>query len=53
MALMARAYNQAQKIGVEMAIPDEAISLEAPLDSKDGPVRSVVVGIIDDVIENR
>src|SRR6266851_5321802 len=29
MALMARAYNQAQKFGVEMAIPDEAISLEA------------------------
>src|SRR5262249_15233524 len=29
MALMARAYNQAQKFGVEMAILDEAISLEA------------------------
>ena len=28
MALMARAYNQAQKFGVEMAIPDEAIGLE-------------------------
>jgi thioredoxin reductase (NADPH) len=27
MALMARAYNQAQKFGAEMAIPDEAISL--------------------------
>ena len=27
MALMARAYNQAQKFGVEMAIPDEAVSL--------------------------
>ena len=26
-ALMARAYNQAQKFGVEMAIPDEAASL--------------------------
>ena len=26
-ALMARAYNQAQKFGVEMAIPDEAVSL--------------------------
>ena len=25
MALMARAYNQAQKFGVEMAIPDEAL----------------------------
>jgi thioredoxin reductase (NADPH) len=29
MALMARAYNQAQKFGVEMAIPDEAVGLEA------------------------
>jgi len=27
MALMARAYNQAQKFGVEMAIPDEATQL--------------------------
>jgi thioredoxin reductase (NADPH) len=32
MALMARAYNQAQKFGVEMAIPDEVKSLAA-----DGP----------------
>jgi thioredoxin reductase (NADPH) len=37
MALMARAYNQAQKFGVEMAIPDEAISLQMPADSKPGP----------------
>ena len=29
MALMARAYNQAQKFGAEMAIPDEAVRLEA------------------------
>ena len=29
MALMARAYNQAQKFGAEMAIPDEAIGLQA------------------------
>jgi thioredoxin reductase (NADPH) len=28
MALMARAYNQAQKFGVEMAIPDEVITLD-------------------------
>jgi thioredoxin reductase (NADPH) len=28
MALMARAYNQAQKFGVEMAIPDEVIVLD-------------------------
>lgn len=35
MALMARAYNQAQKFGVEMAIPDEAISLEAAVHAGD------------------
>ena len=29
MALMARAYNQAQKFGVEMAIPDEVVGLAA------------------------
>src|SRR5580700_10080528 len=29
MALMARAYNQAQKFGVEMAIPDEVNGLDA------------------------
>lgn len=28
MALMARAYNQAQKFGAEMAIPDEAVALQ-------------------------
>src|SRR5215470_20189290 len=28
MALMARAYNQAQKFGVEMAIPDEVVRLQ-------------------------
>jgi thioredoxin reductase (NADPH) len=28
MALMARAYNQARKFGVEMAIPDEALRLD-------------------------
>ena len=31
---MARAYNQAQKFGVEMAIPDEAISLSAENDGR-------------------
>jgi thioredoxin reductase (NADPH) len=35
MALMARAYNQAQKFGVEMAIPDEAVGLQAPDDAGD------------------
>jgi thioredoxin reductase (NADPH) len=29
-ALMARASNQAQKFGVEMAIPDEVVSLQVP-----------------------
>ena len=29
MALMARAYNQAQKFGVETAIPDEVVGLDA------------------------
>ncbi len=29
MALMARAYNQAQKFGAEMAIPEEVVSLDA------------------------
>jgi len=32
MALMARAYNQAQKFGAEMAIPDQADKLIAPTD---------------------
>src|SRR5271169_6608292 len=36
MALMARAYNQAQKFGVEMAIPDEVIGLDVPGDSDNG-----------------
>jgi thioredoxin reductase (NADPH) len=30
LALMARAYNQAQKFGVEMAIPDEVVGLQPP-----------------------
>jgi thioredoxin reductase (NADPH) len=36
MALMARAWNQAQKFGAEMAIPDEVRSLAAP-DGAGGP----------------
>ena len=32
MALMGRAYSQAQKFGVEMAIPDEAVSLKCGSD---------------------
>jgi thioredoxin reductase (NADPH) len=35
-ALMARAHNQAQKFGVEMAIPDEVGSLQGPNLSVDG-----------------
>jgi thioredoxin reductase (NADPH) len=37
MALMARAYTQAQKFGVEMAIPDEVTGLRVPADPSDGP----------------
>ena len=36
MALMARAYNQAQKFGVEMAIPDETVRLEDQPRAADG-----------------
>jgi thioredoxin reductase (NADPH) len=37
MALMARAYNQAQKFGVDMAIPDEVMALDPPGASGRGP----------------
>ncbi|WP_262270558.1 FAD-dependent oxidoreductase [Microvirga yunnanensis] len=37
MALMARAYTQAQKFGAEMAMPDEAVGLEAGNPSGVGP----------------
>jgi thioredoxin reductase (NADPH) len=37
MALMARAYNQAQKFGVEMAIPAEAATLRSSDAGKNGP----------------
>jgi thioredoxin reductase (NADPH) len=37
LALMARAYNQAQKFGVEMAIPDEVIALEPAGEADAGP----------------
>src|SRR5271163_2020621 len=36
LALMARAYHQAQKFGVQMAIPDEVGSLQGPTGSGDG-----------------
>jgi thioredoxin reductase (NADPH) len=34
---MARAYNQAQKFGVEMAIPDEVMGLDPSGGAEDGP----------------
>jgi thioredoxin reductase (NADPH) len=37
MALMARAYTQAQKFGAEMAIPDEAVGLECNHETGAGP----------------
>ena len=37
LALMARAYNQAQKFGVEMAIPDEAHRISAKDDGTGAP----------------
>jgi thioredoxin reductase (NADPH) len=37
MALMGRAYSQAQKFGAEMAIPDEVIGLEAANSHGTGP----------------
>ncbi len=39
MALMARAYSQAQKFGVEAAIPDEAIALDPTVFAHDGCFR--------------
>ena len=36
LALMARAYHQAQKFGVEMAIPDEVVNLQGPNLSDEG-----------------
>jgi thioredoxin reductase (NADPH) len=36
LALMARAYHQAEKFGVEMAIPDEVVSLQGQTHSEDG-----------------
>lgn len=36
LALMARAYNQAQKFGVEMAIPAECLRLDCPVAGDEG-----------------
>ena len=38
LALMARAHNQAQKFGVEMAIPDEVTALAMPSEDGEGPI---------------
>jgi thioredoxin reductase (NADPH) len=45
MALMARAHNQALKFGVEMAIPDEVIGLQAPGGTEE---RQFVLNLSDD-----
>ena len=42
-ALMGRAYNQAQKFGVEMAIPDEVVGLDGKTDSSQGHLALEVV----------
>jgi thioredoxin reductase (NADPH) len=39
MALTARAYNQAQKFGVEMAIPKTVVSLDGGVDASSGEFR--------------
>jgi thioredoxin reductase (NADPH) len=46
MALMARAYNQAQKFGVEMAIPDEVVALQAS--SNDAADREFMLRLFND-----
>lgn len=44
MALMARAFNQAQKFGVEMGIPDEALRLEDPTSDQEAHVLMLANG---------
>ncbi len=41
MALMARAYNQAQKFGAEMVIPDEVVTLQCHASARDRASSSV------------
>jgi thioredoxin reductase (NADPH) len=43
MALMARAFNQAEKFGAEMAIPDEAVHLECHPNSKEAHFQLTLV----------
>jgi thioredoxin reductase (NADPH) len=45
MALMARAYNQAQKFGTETAIPDEVTGIEPP---REGDARRFVLRLASD-----
>jgi thioredoxin reductase (NADPH) len=44
MALMARAYNQAQKFGADMAIPEEVVTVETASDSSHGRFRLTLGG---------
>ncbi len=41
-ALMARAFNQAQKFGAEMAIPDEVVRLRVPRSTTTAPASSCI-----------
>jgi thioredoxin reductase (NADPH) len=44
MALMARAYNQAQKFGADLAIPEEVVTVEGATDSRHGRFRLTLGG---------
>ncbi len=44
MALMARAYNQAQKFGADLAIPEEVVTVESAPDSRHGRFRLTLGG---------
>jgi thioredoxin reductase (NADPH) len=44
MALMARAYNQAQKFGADLAIPEEVVTVETSADAAHGRFRLTLAG---------
>ena len=44
MALMARAYNQAQKFGADLAIPEEVVTVESAPDKAHGRFRLTTGG---------
>jgi thioredoxin reductase (NADPH) len=44
MALMARAYNQAQKFGADLAIPEEVVTVETSSDAAHGRFRLTLTG---------